>query len=194
MFRRQLATATFMVLAFTVICGLAYPLIVVGVGQAAFPSKANGSSVSAAGRVVGSSMLAQGFSGATYFHPRPSAAGPDGYDALASSASNLGPSNPKLIEVVWERVDAYRSTNDLQPDAAVPIDAVTASASGLDPHISVANARLQAPRVAAQRHIPLDRVLEQVDAHTTGRALGILGEPGVNVLELNLALDNPPPG
>jgi K+-transporting ATPase ATPase C chain len=189
MLRRQLVTAAVMVAVLTVLCGLAYPLVVLGVAQAAFHHQANGSIRAVDGRAVGSDLLGQAFTGASYFQPRPSAAG-DGYDALASSASNLGPSNRKLVtEQVPERVAAYRAANGLGPDAPVPVDAVTASGSGLDPHISVANARLQAPRVARERQAATDRVLALVDRYTTGRSLGVLGEPGVDVLALNLALD-----
>jgi K+-transporting ATPase ATPase C chain len=140
------------------------------------------------GEVVGSSLIGQQFSDAGYFHPRPSAAG-TGYDALASSFSNLGPTNPDFLATVEERVATYREENGLADTQMVPVDAVTASASGLDPDISVANAKLQAPRVAEARGLPLERVLELVDQHTNGRQWGFLGEPGVNVLRLNLALD-----
>jgi K+-transporting ATPase ATPase C chain len=178
-----------MLLVFTVITGLVYPLAVTGIAQGVFNDKADGSLVEDAdGEVVGSSLIGQAFTGAEYFHPRPSAAG-DGYDASASSGSNLGPTNDDFLASVEERADAYRDENGLAADAEVPVDAVTASASGLDPHISVANARLQAPRVADERGLDVDAVLKLVDDHTSGRDLGFLGEKGVNVLELNLALD-----
>jgi K+-transporting ATPase ATPase C chain len=138
--------------------------------------------------VVGSSLIGQSFAEPRYFHPRPSAAG-DGYDASAGSGSNLGPTNEEFLAGVEEQADAYRDENGLDADAEVPVDAVTASASGLDPHISVANARLQALRVADARDLNFDTVLGLVDDHTSGRDLGFLGEKGVNVLELNLALD-----
>lgn len=187
--RRQLLAAVMMLLVFTVITGLAYPLVVTGISAGVFDDKAEGSLVeNAEGDVVGSRLIGQSFAEARYFHPRPSAAG-DGYDAAASSGSNLGPTNDALLDTVAERAAAYRDENGLGSDAEVPVDAVTASASGLDPHISVANARLQAPRVAAERSIDADRVLGLVDDHTTSRDLGFLGERGVNVLELNLALD-----
>ena len=146
-----------------------------------------GGGVDVGGETFG--IIGQAFAAPQYFHPRPSAAGADGYDATASGASNLGPTNPKLEKAVADRARAYRAENGLAADAPVPVDAVTASASGLDPAISVANARDQAPRVARERAMAVDRVLALVQAHTTGRALGVLGEPSVNVLELNLALD-----
>jgi K+-transporting ATPase ATPase C chain len=189
MLRRQLVTAAAMVAVLTVLCGVAYPLVVLGVGQAAFHHQANGGIREVDGHAVGSDLLGQSFTDPKYVQPRPSAAG-EGYDAMASGASNLGPSNPALVaDQVPRRVAAYRAANDLAPDTAVPVDAVTASASGLDPHVSVANARLQAPRVARVRHVTADRVLALVDRYTTGRSLGVLGEPGVDVLALNLALD-----
>jgi K+-transporting ATPase ATPase C chain len=178
-----------MFVALTVICGLVYPLVITGVGQVAFSSKANGSMVSADGRVVGSKLIGQNFTEAKYFHPRPSAAGTNGYDGDASGASNLGPHNAELLKTIAQRVTAYRKENGLASSVAVPSDAVTASASGLDPEISIANARLQAPRVAQARGMTTAAVLKLVSAHTGGRDLGVLGDPGVNVLELNLALD-----
>jgi K+-transporting ATPase ATPase C chain len=189
MLRRQLFTGVLMVLAMTVLTGLMYPFVVVGVSQAAFKTKADGSLLTVGGKDVGSSLLGQTFTGEKYFHPRPSAAGADGYDGLASAPSNLGPSNEELVADVARRVGEYRATNGLAADALVPVDAVTASASGLDPQISVANARLQAPRVARARSVSVEQVLAAVEAHTAARPLGVLGEPGVNVLELNLDLD-----
>jgi K+-transporting ATPase ATPase C chain len=186
--RRQLVPAVVAFLVFTAMTGVAYPLAVTGVAQVAFPGRADGSLVERDGVVVGSRLIGQPFTGARYFHPRPSAAG-EGYDAMSSSASNLGPTNADLLSAVEERVAAYRSANGLPADESVPVDAVTSSGSGLDPHISPANARLQAPRVARARGLPLDDVLMLVDEHTEGRSLGVLGEAGVNVLELNLALD-----
>jgi K+-transporting ATPase ATPase C chain len=187
--RRQLLPALMMLLVFTVITGLVYPLVVTGIGQGLFNDKADGSFVeNAAGVRVGSSLIGQTVSEPDYFHPRPSAAG-DGYDASASSGSNLGPTNEEFLASVEDRADIYRDENGLDADAEVPVDAVTASASGLDPHISVANARLQARRVADERGMDVDEVLDLVDDHTSGRDLGFLGEKGVNVLELNLALD-----
>ena len=187
-FSRQLVPGLVMVLAFTVLLGLAYPLVVTVIGQVAFGHQADGSLVERDGVVVGSELIGQSFADAAYFHPRPSAAG-DGYDGAASSGSNLGPTNPDLLDSVEERVAAYREENGLGAGIEVPVDAVTASGSGLDPHISVANARLQASRVASERGLALDEVLALVDAHTDQRPIGILGDPGVNVLGLNLALD-----
>ncbi len=187
--RRQLLAAVMMVAIFTVVTGLIYPLVVTGVAQGLFHDKANGSLVEdAEGDVVGSSLIGQSFVEPQYFHPRPSAAG-DGYDPTLSSGSNLGPTNPAQADTVTERVDAYRRENGLAAGVAVPVDAVTASASGLDPDISVANARLQAPRVAEERGLSTDEVLSLVDDHTATRALGVLGEDAVNVLLLNVALD-----
>jgi potassium-transporting ATPase KdpC subunit len=186
--RRQLFPALMMMVVFTAITGLAYPLVVTGIAQGLFNDKADGSLVeNADGEVVGSSLIGQSFTDPGYFHPRPSAAG-DGYDGSASSGSNLGPTNDDLLASVEERADAYREENRLDADAQVPVDAVTASASGLDPNISVANARLQAPRVAEERGLDLDAVMELVDDHTSGRDVGFLGEKRVNVIELNLAL------
>jgi len=170
------------------LCGGVYPVVVWAVGQGLFSGKANGSLVRVNGKVAGSSLLGQGFAAPNYFHPRPSAAG-QGYDAAGSSGTNLGPTSKKLIESVKERVDAYRAENGLPPDARVPADAVTSSASGLDPHISVRNATLQAARVAKARGIGEKEVLAKVGAHTEGRTLGLLGEPRVNVLTLNFSLD-----
>ena len=175
-------------LLLAVLCGGIYPAVVWAVGQGLFSDKANGSLVRVDGNVVGSSLLAQGFAGPSYFHPRPSAAG-KGYDAASSSGTNLGPTSKKLIEDVKQRVADYRTGNGLPPDARVPADAVTSSASGLDPHISVRNATLQAARVAKARGIGEKEVLAKVGAHTEGRTLGLLGEPRVNVLTLNLSLD-----
>ena len=168
-------------------CGI-YPAAVWAVGQGLFSHKANGSLIKVGGKVAGSSLLAQGFTSPNYFHPRPSAAG-QGYDAASSSGTNLGPTSKKLTEDVKQRVADYRTENGMAPDALVPADAVTSSASGLDPHISVRNATLQAVRVAKARGIGAKDVLAMVEAHTDGRTFGFLGEPRVNVLTLNLALD-----
>jgi K+-transporting ATPase ATPase C chain len=168
-------------------CGI-YPVLVWAIGQGVFPHQANGSLIQVDGKVAGSSLLAQGFTAPNYFHPRPSAAG-QGYDAVSSSGTNLGPTSKKLIEDVKQRVADYRTENGLPPEARVPADAVTSSASGLDPHIGVRNALLQAARVAKARGIGAKDVVAKVAAHTEGRTLWLLGEPRVNVLTLNLSLD-----
>jgi K+-transporting ATPase ATPase C chain len=170
-----------------ILCGL-YPLAAWVLGQGLFPGRANGSLVERDGIVAGSSLIGQRFSSPGYFHPRPSAAG-DGYDAAMSSGSNLGPLSKTLIETVRRRIADYRAENGLPSDALVPGDAVTASGSGLDPHISPENARLQAPRVARARGLAEAVVRARIEACTEGRTLGILGELRVNVLRLNLALD-----
>src|SRR5512141_379982 len=170
-----------------VCCGI-YPVIVWAAGQGLFSLESNGSLVRVDGKVAGSSLLAQGFTAPKYFHPRPSAAG-QGYDAVHSGGTNLGPTSKKLIEDVKQRVAGYRAENGLSSDTPVPADSVTSSASGLDPHISVRNALLQAARVAKARGIGEKDVLAKIEAHTEGRTLGFLGESRVNVLALNLSLD-----
>jgi K+-transporting ATPase ATPase C chain len=171
-----------------VLCGL-YPLVVWGAGMLLFPHQANGSLIESADRkIIGSAWLGQNFTSAKYFHPRPSAAG-SGYDAANSSGTNLGPTSQKLIDSVKAAVEQYRKDNSLAADVLVPADAVTSSGSGLDPHISVKNALLQAPRVARERRLNEDIVKEQINKATARPSLGILGEAGVNVLTLNLALD-----
>jgi K+-transporting ATPase ATPase C chain len=170
------------------LCG-AYPLAVWAGAQALFPAKANGSLITDKdGTVRGSALLAQNFSSAKYFQPRASAAG-TGYDATSSSGTNYGPTSQKLSDSIKAAVASYRSANGLDANAEVPADAVTSSASGLDPHISVANALIQSVRVAKARSLPLERVRKLMDACTEGRDLGVLGEAGVNVLRLNVALD-----
>ena len=172
-----------------VCCGL-YPLVVFGIAQVAFHDKANGSLiVEQDGTIRGSKLLGQGFIAEKYFHPRPSAAG-NGYDAANSSGSNLGPTSQKLNNAIKDRVAAYRAENGLKETDPVPADAVTASGSGLDPHISLHNAELQAPRVAKARSRSVDQVREFIRASTDGASFSILGEPGANVLKLNLALDS----
>lgn len=165
-----------------------YPALIWIVAQTVFPEQANGSMIKSNGRIVGSALIAQSFVGPAYFHPRPSSAG-DGYDAAKSGGSNLGPTSRKLIETVAARINDYRIENKLDAKTPVPADAVTASASGLDPHISLQNALLQARRVAAFRGISEDILRQMIAAHTEGRDLGILGEKRVNVLLLNLDLD-----
>jgi len=185
---RQIRPALMMTLVFTLICGVAYPLLSTAIGQTAFSDKANGSLIRRDGVVVGSKLLGQSFAAPKYFHPRPSAAGA-GYDGSASSGSNLGPLSADLLQAVAQRAASYRQENGLADDALVPVDAVTSSASGLDPHISIANARLQVARVARERGLDIDVVESLVTKHTDGRDLYVLGDPGVNVVELNLALD-----
>ena len=191
---RQASACIAMLAIVTVLLGFGYPLAVTGISQLFFRHQANGSLVYVNGRLTGSALLGQNFTDAKggplpqYFQPRPSDAG-TGYDGSDSAASNLGPSNPVQIKLVTERAVAYRTFNDLRPDASVPVDAVTASASGLDPDISIANALDQAPRVARARHLPAARVIALVHQHTTPAQWGFLSEPAVNVLELNLALD-----
>jgi potassium-transporting ATPase KdpC subunit len=185
---RQLVPGLVLVLVFTVLTGVAYPLLVTGVAQVAFSDQADGSLIERDGEVVGSSLIGQPFVSPEYLHPRPSAAGA-GYDGGASSGSNLGPLNPDLLARVGTLAVAYREENGLGPEVLVPVDAVTASGSGLDPHISVANARLQAPRIAAARGVDVDLVLGAIADHVDDRPLSVLGDPGVNVLETNLALD-----
>lgn len=185
---RQLQPAVIVLLIFTGICGVAYPLLTTVIGQTAFHAAANGSVVRVKGVAVGSKLIGQDFVAPGYFHPRPSAAG-DGYDSAASSGSNLGPNSPDLLNAVQERVVAYRQENGLSADASVPVDAVTASGSGLDPQISIANARIQAGRVAKARGFDPAEVQRLIGRYTDDRFLGLLGEPGVNVLELNVALD-----
>jgi len=184
----QLRISLLAVLALAVILCGAYPLLVWAAGQALFPGQAGGSLVRVGGTLAGSSLLGQGFTEEAYFHPRPSAAG-SGYDAASSGGSNLGPTSRQLTELVRVRVAAYRAENGLSSAVPVPADAVTASASGLDPHISVPNALLQARRVARARGMGERALRERMTAHTEGRTLGILGEPRVNVLMLNIDLD-----
>jgi K+-transporting ATPase ATPase C chain len=185
---RQFAPAIRMMLFFTVLTGLVYPVLVTALCQALFHNRANGSLVRFNSQVVGSSLIGQNFTKPEYFHPRPSAAGNDGYDASASNASNYGPTNQKLIDRVKASVDKFHKDN---PDytGPLPADLVTSSGSGLDPDISPASADAQAPRIAKARGIPVDRVLRVIGENSGGRTLGFLGEPRVNVLELNLELD-----
>jgi K+-transporting ATPase ATPase C chain len=184
------AVVSTLVLA-VVCCGL-YPLIVFGISQVLFRDQANGSLITGAdGNVRGSKLLGQAFSDAKYFHPRPSAAG-NGYDATSSGGSNLGPTSRKLNDAIKDRVAAYRKENGLSENDSLPADAVTASGSGLDPQISLRNAELQTPRIAKARGLSEQKVRELIQENTDGRDLGVLGEPGVNVLNLNLALDASP--
>ena len=202
---KQLRPAIILTLFFIIVTGIAFPVVVWAIGRVAFPSQAEGSLIrDASGKVIGSALLGQSFTKPEYFHPRPSAAGA-GYDAANSSGTNLGPTSDKLVngikdDPVTKEVDetylgfgdlaqAYRAENGLATDAMIPADAATRSASGLDPHISPANAALQVARVAKARNLGVDKVRDVVKQHTIGRALGLFGEPTVNVLLVNLALD-----
>jgi K+-transporting ATPase ATPase C chain len=199
--RRQLLPSIVSMVLFTLLLGVGFPLLITGIGQVAFHDKANGSLVDRNGKRIGSMLIGQAFVDAKgrpikqYFQSRPSAATgvtgktAAGYDPTLSLGSNLGPTNPMLLSEVEKRVKAYRELNGLSATTKVPVDAVTASGSGLDPDISIANARLQAKRVAGARGLSVHRVLALIDEHTSGRSLGFLGEKTVNVLEVNLALD-----
>ena len=189
--QKHLVTAVLMTLVTTVLLGLAYPLIVTVVAQALFPAQANGQLIVRNGRIIGSRLIGQPFSSPGYFRPRPSAAGPAGYDAASSGGSNLGPTNRALVDRVRADVERLRREN---PGAPIPVDLVTASASGLDPDISPAAALFQVPRVARERGADEAAIRALVSAQAEGRQLGILGEPRVNVLLLNLALDERFPG
>lgn len=189
--RRDLTTAAIAIVFLTLLLGVAYPLLTTGVSQVLFPDASNGSKVEVDGRVVGSRLIGQDFRGEPrYFQGRPSATG---YSADVTHFDNRGPNDRELSELFAEELEAYlareRRYDPGLTAAEVPVDAVTTSASGVDPHISEANARIQAHRVAAVRGMPLRRVLDLIGEHTDGRFLGLFGEPGVNVLQLNLALD-----
>jgi K+-transporting ATPase ATPase C chain len=188
--KKNLITAILYTIATTVILGLIYPAVIFGLARL-WPNQANGQLMTRNGSVIGSRILAQPFTGSAYFHPRPSAAGPNGYAADNSSGSNLGPTNQKLIDRVKGDVATLQAEN---PGKPVPVDLVTTSGSGLDPHITPAGAEFQVPRVARARGIDQDALLKLVREHTEGRQFGFLGEPRVNVLELNLALDERYPG
>jgi potassium-transporting ATPase KdpC subunit len=185
--KKNLLTAVLMTIVTTVLLGLIYPLLVTGVAQVLFPEKANGQLIRRNGTLIASHIIAQPFAGAGYFHPRPSAAGANGYDASNSGGSNLGPTNQKLIDRVNTDVASAQAEN---PGKPVPVDMITTSASGFDPHITPAAAEFQIPRVAKARGVSEDAVRQLVQRSTEGRQWGFLGEPRVNVLELNLALDS----
>ena len=182
---RNLVAALLMTIVTTLILGVVYPLVITAVAQMTFPDQANGQLIRQNGKVVGSTLIGQGFASPGYFRPRPSAAGM-GYDAANSAGSQLGPTNKKLIDAVKANVEAAAREN---PDVPVPVDLVTTSASGFDPHISPAAADFQVPRVGRERGMPEADVRRLVAEHTAGRSFGFLGEAGVNVLELNIALD-----
>jgi potassium-transporting ATPase KdpC subunit len=186
---RNLRTAVLMTVVTTVVLGVIYPLVVTAIAQAVFPDKANGQLIERNGTVIGSRLIGQGFSSPGYFRPRPSATSTP-YDAANSGGSQLGPTNKKLVDAVKANVEAARKEN---PDMPVPIELVTTSASGFDPHLSPAGAAFQVPRVARERGLSIADVQRVVGAHTEGRQLGFLGEPRINVLELNLALDRENP-
>ncbi len=186
---KELRPAILITLIFTAITGLLYPLAITGIAQAVFPSAANGSLIEANGRVIGSALIGQSFAKPEYFHPRPSAAGNNGYDAAASSGSNLGPTNPALEKRLKESAGLFRKENPTF-SGPIPADAITTSGSGLDPHISPANALAQVARVAAARKVAPEQVAALVNRVTEERQLWILGEPRVNVLNSNLALDH----
>lgn len=186
---RQMINAFAMLIVFTVITGLAYPLAMTGLAQALFPFQANGSIIVQDGKPIGSALIGQSFTSASYFHGRPSAAGADGYDASSSGGSNLGPTSKKLVETVTGNIAKVRDENKLDAQKPVPSDLVLASGSGLDPDISPAAAYVQIERVANERGLSVGAVRNLVDKHIKGRQLGIFGEPRINVLELNLALD-----
>jgi potassium-transporting ATPase KdpC subunit len=187
--RKNLITSILMTLVTTILLGIAYPLVITGISQVLFHDKANGQLISLNGQVIGSRIIGQPFTGPQYFYSRPSAAG-NGYDATNSGGTNLAPTNKKLIDRVSQDLAARKAEN---PGAPVPVDLVTTSASGLDPHITPASAKFQVPRVAHQRRISQEEVQRVVERHTEGRQLGFLGEPRVNVLQLNIDLDSSHP-
>jgi len=185
----ELKPAILITVIFTIITGLIYPFAITGLSQVLFPHQAKGSLITANGKVIGSSLIGQNFSKPEYFHPRPSAAGDKGYDGMASGGTNLSPTNPALQKKLTDSADAFRKENP-SFSGAIPADAITTSASGLDPHISPDTALAQVDRVAKARNLPVEQVRSLVQSHIEGRQLGFLGEPRVNVLLLNLALDN----
>jgi potassium-transporting ATPase KdpC subunit len=187
---RQISSAVVMLAVLTVIAGGVYPLVMTGLAQVLFPFQANGSIITRGGVPVGSQLIGQSFSAPGYFHGRPSAAGQDGYDATASGGSNLGPTNKKLIDTVADNLRKVREENGLEVSVGVPSELVLASASGLDPDITPAAAYLQIGRIARERGVGVDQVHQIISSHSKERQGGLFGEPRVNVLELNLALDS----
>ena len=184
----QLRPAFVITIVLTVLTGILYPLAITGISQALFPHHANGSLIRSGNKIIGSELIAQGFAKPEYFHPRPSAAGTNGYDAAGSSGSNLGPTNPDLAKRLSKDVPAFRKENPTFK-GSIPADAVTTSGSGLDPDISPANAAAQSDRVATARGVSVDQIRQFVVSNTDGRQFGLLGEPRVNVMRLNMALD-----
>ncbi|WP_196591046.1 potassium-transporting ATPase subunit KdpC [Pectinatus frisingensis] len=187
---KSLKNALLLLIMLTVITGVFYPLVITGIAQLIFPRQANGSLIVRDGQVVGSSLLAQNFTRPEYFHPRPSAAGQDGYDAAGSAATNLGPTSQKLMDSLKKTADDYRQENNLSDEVVLPSDAVTSSGSGLDPEISLPNAYMQIARVAEARGVSTDKIRNIVDEYADSSILGIPGEERVNVLLLNLSLDD----
>jgi len=187
---KTMGRALMLLLIMTVLTGIAYPLVVTGLAKVIFPNQADGSLIYKAGQPIGSVIIGQNFSDARYFYSRPSAAGKDGYDAASSSGSNLGPTNKSFLDSVAEQAEKVRTENGLSSNAPVPGDLITASASGLDPHISPDSAQIQVARVAIARNFSEQKVQDLVDQYTEGRQFGFLGEPRVNVLKLNIALDS----
>jgi K+-transporting ATPase ATPase C chain len=179
-----------LLIIFIIMLGFLYPLLITGVSKIFFPFRSTGSFIKSGDKIVGSELLGQNFKGEQYFHPRPSAAGKDGYDPLSSGGSNYAPTNEDFISIVKERINNFRKDNNLKDDIKIPSDAVTSSGSGLDQDITVDNALLQAGRIAKKRNIPVSDINDLIRKNTEKRMLGFLGEPKVNVLKLNLLLDN----
>lgn len=189
MYKNILRSFLFLII-FTIILGFLYPLLITGISKIIFPYRSSGSLIKYEGKIVGSELIGQNFTGEQYFHPRPSSAGKDGYDPLSSGGSNYAPTNEDFISAVKERISNLRKENNLEDYIKIPSDAVTSSGSGLDPDISVGNAILQADRIAKKRNIPVSEINDLIRQNTEKRMLGFLGEPKVNVLKLNLLLDN----
>ncbi len=187
---KNIARSFLLLVIFTIILGLIYPLVITGISRVLFPGKSSGSLIYKDGRLIGSELIGQSFTGDKYFHPRPSAAGEDGYDPLKSGGSNLSPSNEEFIMTVEERADEFKKENSLGDNIKIPSDIVTASASGLDPDISVESALLQAERISRARNIPVEDIRKLILDNVENRELGFLGEPRVNVLKMNILLDN----